>query len=66
MAMKLLGKVTKVLSGSEYTDRRQRVEIKVKDAPWGTNELRVPNEQGLQIDQAVTVSIEPLDEDDEF
>ena len=61
--MKLTGKVVKVESGSEFTDKLERVYIRVDQQgefigdPYST--FRVPND-GYSLDQNVDIYISPV------
>ncbi len=52
--MILAGKVTQVISGSEYADGKQRIDIRVEDAE---SRLRLVNTIGLRLDDAVTLTV---------
>jgi hypothetical protein len=54
--IELDGKVVSVISGSENHDGRRRVTVKVADADFAFNELRIPNCE-LQVDDIVRVEI---------
>jgi hypothetical protein len=58
--MKLTGKVVRVESGTEFTDGKSRLSIKVGDeGMFGT--FRVINEDLLSLDDRVTVHIGAAD-----
>jgi len=57
-SINLLGHVSRIESANEFTDKRQRAYITIKDADsfhYGT--IRVVNDQGLVIDDEVLLSM---------
>ena len=54
--MKFTGKVTHVISGTVYVDKKARVRIKIEGADHGYDELQISNDD-LMLDQEVEVEI---------
>lgn len=59
--MKFSGRVTQLISGAERCDKIQLAVVTVDGAVALANNLWIPNAQGLELDQAVTVTIEAAD-----
>lgn len=56
--MKLTGKVVKVESGSQFTDKRQRVLVRVKEARDSfNNSLELINEEGWSLDDEIEIFV---------
>jgi hypothetical protein len=56
--MKLTGKVVKIESGSQFTDKQQRVVIRFKDAEGSMyDSLRVVNSNNYDIDDEIEMEL---------
>lgn len=56
--MKLTGKVVKIESGSQFTDKQQRVVIRFKDAEGSMyDSLRVVNSNNYNIDDEIEMEL---------
>jgi len=63
VAVKFSGNVTDISRSGIYEDKVERVTVSVLGAEPLYAELRVPNKEGWQVGQRVTVTIAPADVD---
>jgi hypothetical protein len=63
VAVKFSGNVTDISRSGIYEDQVERVTVSVLGAEPLYAELRVPNKEGWQVGQRVTVTIAPADVD---
>lgn len=63
VAVKFSGNVTDISRSGIYEDNVERVTVSVLGAEPLYAELRVPNKEGWQVGQRVTVTIAPTDAD---
>jgi hypothetical protein len=61
LGVKLLGSVTDLSRSGIYEDKVERVTVSVVGAEPLYAELRLPNKEGWQVGQRVTVTIAPAD-----
>lgn len=57
--MEMDARVVSIISGSQYADKKQRIALKVGDATYGFDELRIPNDGYCRVDDTFHITIIP-------